>query len=445
MIPVVTKEQHDAANMAELARLPSSANASALLEDALAQTLAFEAEHHPRKQKWREADLKRFRRSMGALLGDLIAHAANEKAGGLMYRSTRRDAFQETHCSSRHYERLERLWKEMGWIEVYQGFQKWGDFDGSPVKDFARARRLRATQALLAVAARYEITPEDASKHFSKDRGKGSPIEVKTRSVKGKNGKKRSKMMKPVQCPRLDYVTDQMRQINRFLEDHRFNLEDTPQFKRTFHNGDDADFDYNQGGRLYCVTRDNYQSKPKAERLEITINGERCAEVDISNSFPSICQWLNDLPVTAGKDFYQIDGIERVVVKKIVVARLGSDDWPRRWPKGFKDEYFQETGRKLEKRHKLKDVVEAVRSKIPMLDEIDQTRNGWAQLQYFESEAVLGAIMDLNNQGIVALPIHDSLVIAERHAETAKQALKESFLSSFGFTPDVKVISRDGL
>jgi len=436
-----TREELLEARMSELCHHPRSPEAEALVGHLLALTLAHEAEHHPRRHKWRDADLKALEQGLGAFAADLLIHAGNVASRGTMYRGSNRAEFSMTLCSSRHFERLVCFWSELDWIEVYPGFRQYGDFDGDKTVEMAKQRRLRATPVFLGIAAEHDIAPDGARKHFSKNHAQSFPVEVKSRSTRDRFGNKRSKRLKPPKSHRLDRTLDQMRDLNRFLEEHSFSLEEVPQFKRTFHNGDDPSFDYEQGGRLYCTSaRANYQKMHKEERLEILIDGEPCAEVDVSTSFLAIAHWHCGELFDPLADLYAINGIEREVVKKMVVARLASDDWPKRWPEGFKDEYQEATGHRLEQRYKLKDVVAKIGEEIPILDQIDQSRNGWAQLQYWESEAILDAIMDLkDNHGTVALPIHDSLLVPRSQVVLAKEALDQSYHSMFGFHPRLKV------
>lgn len=137
-----TKQQLFSAEMAELCHRARSDQAKALTAQTLRLTLEHEAKHHPRRQKWREADLLAFEQGLGAFLADLLIHAANEASGGTTFRSTSRQGFSGTLCSSRHFERLVTFWSEMEWIEVYPGFRLYGDFDGRDRKRSRWQRRV---------------------------------------------------------------------------------------------------------------------------------------------------------------------------------------------------------------------------------------------------------------------------------------------------------------
>ncbi|GAA5064315.1 hypothetical protein N0B44_06035 [Roseibacterium beibuensis] len=141
----------------------------------------------------------------------------------------------------------------MGWVEVYPGFRHYGEFDGGVTVEIAKARRLRATQSFLGLAEEHQIYPDTPIQHFRKDHAVTSPVEVKTSSIRNARGKKVSKKMKPPQSPKLRMAMEQVREINAFMEQHSFSLEQVPQFKRVFNKGDEPSFDYDLGGRLYCI------------------------------------------------------------------------------------------------------------------------------------------------------------------------------------------------
>jgi hypothetical protein len=243
--------------------------------------------------------------------------------------------------------------------------------------------------------------------------------------------------IKPPHSPKLEVLNSEVASLNAFLETFEFNIS-TPQYKRTFNNGDDPHFNYDQGGRLYCVSDDNYQQWDGSERVKITINGEPCSEVDVSSSFLLVFHWLCGATFDVSKDLYRVPGIERMVVKKLIVCRFGADDWPTQWPKGFKADYEKETGKKLLSRYKLSETCEAIQNALPILASIEQTKNGWAQLQYWESQAVIAAMRELREAGIAALPIHDSLLVPASHVDAAKQALERSYLDHFEIRPGLK-------
>lgn len=438
--PDVTKVQLEAAWMAELGRAPSTAEAHAFATEVINLTLSFEAAHHLRDRARRQNDLASFKQGVSALLADLIFHASNIASAGFMYRASDRGQFTKTLCSSRVFETLTKdLWPLMGLIEVTKGFQTWDDFDGDRIRGYGKAQRYRATPKLLSLAKAFGICPENTKDHFAVSHDKSHPVEVRGRK-QGPNWKTGSQIrLKAPKSPKLDENLEIIRDLNRFMEQHSFSLSDKPRFKRMFNNGHLRSFDYDQGGRIYCTSSANYQIFPEAEREEILIDGGPVSEIDVSASQLSIFYWVHGEKMPQDRDPYDIPKIDRDVSKKIVVTAFGAGKMPGQWPKHFKEEYQSKTGRELTKDYKLSSVVSALLEHHPLLRNLDPNQPEWARLQYYESEAILGAIRELKDaHGIVALPVHDSLIVKKSDQKTAMLVLSRNYDSRFGFFPNLK-------
>jgi hypothetical protein len=74
--------------------------------------------------------------------------------------------------------------------------------------------------------------------------------------------------------------------VNQFLSEHTFDFGPSPTFRRVFNNGDQADFDWNQGGRLISGGKDSYQQWKSERRKDIKIDGEDVVELDFRSSQP---------------------------------------------------------------------------------------------------------------------------------------------------------------
>ena len=61
-----------------------------------------------------------------------------------------------------------------------------------------------------------------------------------------------------------------------------------------------------------------------------------------------------------------------------------------------------------------------------------------------ESEAIFGAIEALIAQGIVSYPVHDCLLVAEKHEDKAVKELWKQMDDRFGAKPWLKVSYGDG-
>jgi hypothetical protein len=59
------------------------------------------------------------------------------------------------------------------------------------------------------------------------------------------------------------------------------------------------------------------------------------------------------------------------------------------------------------------------------------------KLQFLDSQIAEQIMLELGNQGIVALPIHDSFIVAEEHDALLRETMERVFQQRFGVTPTV--------
>ena len=88
----------------------------------------------------------------------------------------------------------------------------------------------------------------------------------------------------------------EVKEINDFLFKQKLSGGVFTGFQRIFNEGNRRDFDWNMGGRLYCLGDDNYQMMKKEARLNMKINGRRVAEVDINANWLTILHALLGAP-----------------------------------------------------------------------------------------------------------------------------------------------------
>lgn len=213
-----------------------------------------------------------------------------------------------------------------------------------------------------------------------------------------------------------------------------------------FSRGERNDFEFNYGGRLYCRSEGNWQNLSSKERVAITWNGERTVEIDINSSHIVILYALHPRYAVPSGDHYAIDNVEREVAKGLITAFLGNGKAPVRWPKEMAQRYFKRTGRKIGRVYKVANVISAVLDRHPVLGEVQPYSMDWGKLQYLESECFVETLLQLGrSHGISALPVHDSLIVAERHGEVAKYELIKAYQQRFGITPEVRVTSGQDL
>jgi hypothetical protein len=191
--------------------------------------------------------------------------------------------------------------------------------------------------------------------------------------------------------------------------------------KRRFTRGS-----FGSGGRLWGGF---WQNLRKSDRLtNVLINSEPVASVDFASMIVSIAYAYVGAATPAGDlygiTFHNTEGVpvvfhsdpkeHRRVIKKIVAARLnGAKDWPndlRAFRPGLPWRSVVET---LKQAH------------APIADVFD--RDLGQEFAFTESEILVEALLRLVDLGVVALPIHDCIVVAESDLDAAERAMLESF------------------
>jgi hypothetical protein len=211
---------------------------------------------------------------------------------------------------------------------------------------------------------------------------------------------------------------------------------------RLFNNGDEPNFDWNKGGRLYSPGEDSYQQIPREARLRMTINGEPLCEIDVRASYLTILHARHHAPfeVSEENDPYDIPGLSRFAVKSWVAIFFGSKKLPKKWPEDVRDEYAEENnGRDLSKDFSIKKVGIRATEKFPLLARWGDLQETWADLMWLESEAVIATMLELMENGIPSLPVHDSLLVPASETKMASEVFSRQYREVCGVSPVLKI------
>jgi hypothetical protein len=168
--------------------------------------------------------------------------------------------------------------------------------------------------------------------------------------------------------------------------------------------------DFKSGGRLF---RGFWQNLPKpARRLGLRIEGEGVIELDYSQLNPTLAYAKVGCSPPPG-DAYTLPGFEksRDGVKTVFNALLFDKKPRNRFPKDEKVAFPPRT--------KIRDVIEAIHEKHPMLKSVLSTGAGF-HLMFLESEIMMRVLEDLRHCTIIGLPMFDGLIVRASAAETAK-------------------------
>jgi hypothetical protein len=203
----------------------------------------------------------------------------------------------------------------------------------------AYAARFRATSALLKLCTDNAVAPNSVLDHFEFEYDLPKhPVEKRARKLKNfyGSGELVGKPMEFERTPMIKGMEHAIHELNEFFRKHTLRGGVHQGYIRIFQNGDDPDFDWNKGGRLYSQPfSESYQVMSANRRANMTINGEPVAEIDISGSYLTIFLSLHGLQVDLLGDPYELPGLgseHRDAVKQWFVGTFGNKKPIRRWP-----------------------------------------------------------------------------------------------------------------
>jgi len=200
--------------------------------------------------------------------------------------------------------------------------------------------------------------------------------------------------------------------------------------KRIFNNGR-----WDHGGRLYGGF---WQAMKRELRAGLRIDGHRVVSLDFSAMYLQLLYTVMARRQTPMKgDLYAgIDPVEgwpvdadrkqamRDAIKRNVSAMLFSTGKAPKLVKGTKAALSKGvTGAVLQER---------VNVRHPDIAEWFRVPGIGFELMHRESEIMIKTVLRCLEQGVVVLPLHDGLLVAEYHKECAREAMREAFREHTG-------------
>lgn len=186
----------------------------------------------------------------------------------------------------------------------------------------------------------------------------------------------------------------------------------------------------NSGGRFYG----GWTNLKKVERVKSTIGGELVCEIDVNASQPCLLMSMLGDRISDGPvyDLYEnilssppnLDNnnkeITRKLVKKVVTELIGTGNPAKIHPsddlaKELDDDQWIE----------LRDAILEALPALLKMKAHGITGSGY--LAYHESEIIRETMLELKDNDITSYPMHDCLIVAETHKETAADILQEVF------------------
>ena len=403
----------------------------ALIAEVQIQMSGYEAYYETRKRARRPADQVTYERTVEAILCDLCAVELGHNNDSIhlplsnkVLRSKSR--YKGTALGKTLPDILKVMSApEMDFVVVEKGHSTFKIVDDDLNVAFAGGQQtiLRAGPKLLSRIERFDITRGDM----------GQAPEEEVLILRAP--KRHSNSIAAYQEYDDDKTTlslrQQMNDINAWLDTADISCSHSQvdptqrRLRRIFNNSDFA-----QGGRLYGGF---WQAMSSDERQEhILIEGDCCVELDYGQMSLAILYGLTGTKPPEG-DLYDLsaEGIPtdyRKGIKTVIQALINSSKVPTKMPKGVR--------KLIPSRYSINDILEAVARKHPAI--YPQMTSGIGmQLFRKESDILVDVLLTLKTQGIVALPIHDAVVVQDDNSDKAKAVMKKVFKEHTGITPDV--------
>ncbi|WP_405233595.1 hypothetical protein [Lentisalinibacter salinarum] len=187
--------------------------------------------------------------------------------------------------------------------------------------------------------------------------------------------------------------------------------------RRYFNN---AKFD--EGGRLFGGF---WQQLKSRQRRLIRIESEEVVTLDFDTMIARLAYAEMDLRLPAG-DGYDIEGFtagDRAGIKRLFSSMLFAQKPLKGWPRQVRELFPEGT--------RLKDAVTAIQRAHPELDPLWFSGTGH-RLMFTESEIMVAVLLELLDNQVTALPIHDAIVVPAVLADYASGVMLEKFEETTG-------------
>jgi hypothetical protein len=406
-------------------RIAASAPGMSVVDDVLVQLQNFESHAKARKRRRRAPDQQVFERTVEALICDAIERHLVDPEGqvsiSLSHRDLgRRSRYRPSVMSKALPDILKRLGTpEMAFLEVELGMKGYG---------FAPDKRtsFKAGSRLISRIAESGLTLADLG------RDQVGEVIVLKREKEGPFDK--GEAVDYLDTEQTNAFRREVEAINRRLWDADLGVDHAAlgatsvdlsdrSLRRYFNN---RRFDH--GGRLFGGYWMNVPSEVRP--LALRINGERIVTIDYKQMAPRLL--YARLGLTPPSDCYLIPDHEhlRDGWKKLLNAMLHSGPGIRRYPKGVRA-LFPDDMKCSEAVGLLLDFHAPI---VPHL-----YPDLGLELMFAESEILIDVLLELGEQGITALPIHDAVLAPRSKAEIVEEVMVDVFREHTGIEGQVTV------
>ncbi|NKN13969.1 hypothetical protein [Rhizobium laguerreae] len=400
-------------------RFAKSEASKAVVKEALKDVQRYEEHHGLRKRIRRPHDRETFELTVEAILCDLMHHTLRQRPNAIyVTRSNavlrRRNRYRPRVYGKTFPDVLDKLATPvLGWI-----VQEVGDGDG---RQGARRTVIRPGKRLLERMADQGVTFWDLGFACLAE-----PIILKSEKVGFWD---EAQLIDYSDTEETGRFRREMRDINDWLRTADLDygtfrgdigpIPDTSEraLRRIFTRGD-----FNCGGRLFGGF---WQGMSKGDRFDrLVIDSETIVELDYAQMGPRQLYGMAGA-VPEMDDLYAIPGFEehRKGIKIVFSAMVFRDEPLSRMPRGAVGRFRKGT--------RIGDITEAIMCCHPAIADLFFKGAGH-YVQFQESEIMVDILLSLKSHGIVALPVHDAILVAASNEDAARHVMVDVFARHVG-------------
>jgi hypothetical protein len=380
-----------------------------------------------RVRKFRAKSGQTYHDAIERFVGDLLRARAAKNASGRIFHQLGSTTFDDVPVNYDVFMGILDGMKALGFV----GLEKGGKLPG-------RATAFWATDKLINLAEQFGVPLDNISDHF-KPEPPHNPLVLRGHSTGIGRHKKPGPIIKNYELTETTRRLEaDIRELNAFLAACEIRGGEHNGYTRNFNNAS-----WRKGGRLYSVGGGYQQMSPPERRLEMTINNEAVAEIDIKASHLTIYHAKLKCPLSRDGDPYERIGADRRAVAKLwTVASFGNSTPATRWPSDMVEDYKKDTGKDLREVAKATEIKKEMLEAFPALRQLEKFkgRDIWGDLQFIEAEAVINTMLILMREHrIPTLSMHDGIIVPRSGVGWTKTILTQQYRKFVGVEPVLTV------
>ena len=236
-----------------------------------------------RVRKRRAKGIAKFSEGVERFIGDLLRVRAGDSRAGRIYHAFGKDDFADDPVKYDVFKRAVDGLKALGFIGHARGQSRYrtSAFDPGDKLKYkvpGHAARFWATAKLVALGELHGITGTNVRDHFAPE-PPANPLVLKDFGTGYGRNRENGRIIRDYKrTPETERLAADVHELNAFLAGFEIRGGDHHGYVRIFNNAS-----WFKGGRLYSIGG-GYQQLSEHERLQMRINGEPVAEIDIAAS-----------------------------------------------------------------------------------------------------------------------------------------------------------------